>query len=80
MIKNGLIVTMNSERKHISDGAVVIKDRRIVDVGKTYEIARKYRSDKIIDAKNHLVTPGCSTTTATTPSASRGGSSMTAPS
>jgi 5-methylthioadenosine/S-adenosylhomocysteine deaminase len=58
IIKNGLIVTMDSDRRYISDGAVVITDRRIVEVGKTSEIARRYRSDKVIDAKNHLVTPG----------------------
>jgi 5-methylthioadenosine/S-adenosylhomocysteine deaminase len=58
IIRNGLIVTMDKKRRYISDGTVVISDRRIVDVGKTSDLAGKYRADKVIDAKNHLVTPG----------------------
>ncbi|MFX1348115.1 MAG: imidazolonepropionase [Promethearchaeota archaeon] len=50
-----------SELAIINDGAIAIKDDRIVFIGKTDELISKYEFGKIptkIDATNKLVTPG----------------------
>lgn len=52
------IATMNPKRSVIENGAIVIEDEKIVAVGKTEELKRKYKSDLIIDGEDMLVTPG----------------------
>ena len=50
-----------SELANINDGAVAIKDDRIIFIGTTEELISKYEFSKIptkIDATNKLVTPG----------------------
>lgn len=58
LIKDGLVVTMNREMKIIRNGAIAIEGDRIVDVGKTFQLERKYGSLEKIDAKNMAVLPG----------------------
>jgi 5-methylthioadenosine/S-adenosylhomocysteine deaminase len=58
LIKNGYIITMNTKRRVIPRGAVVIEDDEIVAVGKTADIEKDYRARKVIDAKNMVVLPG----------------------
>lgn len=58
LIKNGTIVTMDDKRRIITDGAVACSGSKIIDVGKTEELSKKYRLFEIIDAKNKLVMPG----------------------
>jgi 5-methylthioadenosine/S-adenosylhomocysteine deaminase len=58
IIQNGTIVTMRNQ-KVIHQGAVVIEDKAIVDVGKAHELKRKYgRGYERIDAKGKVITPG----------------------
>ena len=52
------LVTMDPERRILTDGAVAIEDDRIVAVGKTAEVVRRFRADKDIDASERLVLPG----------------------
>jgi len=42
----------------IKDGAVAINDERIVEVGKTDRIKKKFKAEETIDAKNKIVMPG----------------------
>jgi len=42
----------------IRDGAVAIKDGRIIDVGKTDELKKRYSPEIEIDASNKIVLPG----------------------
>src|SRR5665648_127713 len=58
IIKNGIIVTMDSDRKIISNGAIVIEKDRIIDVGTTEQIKEKYKAEKVIDASKHAILPG----------------------
>lgn len=59
LIKNAdWIITMDPERRIITDGAVAITGDRIGAVGKTSEIARRFQADKEIDARGKLVMPG----------------------
>ena len=58
LIKHGTLVTMNTLREIIEDGAVAIKDDCIVAVGKSDEIEVQYEAEKVIDANGKIVMPG----------------------
>lgn len=58
LLKNGLIVTMDKERRIIQDGAVAIQDNKIVAVGKTADVEKEYKKATVIDAKNKVILPG----------------------
>jgi 5-methylthioadenosine/S-adenosylhomocysteine deaminase len=58
VVKNGIVVTVDKDRTIIRDGAVVFQGNKIVDVGKTNELEKKYRADEVIDAHEKLVIPG----------------------
>lgn len=59
-IRGGWIITMDSKRRIIKDGAVAIEDGEIRAVGKREHLDKDYRyhSDIVIDAKNDIVLPG----------------------
>ncbi|MEM2521810.1 MAG: amidohydrolase [Candidatus Bathyarchaeia archaeon] len=57
-ILNGTIITMR-DGKVIRDGAVIIENDTIIDVGKTHNVNQKYASGyEKIDAKGKIVIPG----------------------
>jgi cytosine/adenosine deaminase-related metal-dependent hydrolase len=58
MLKNATIITMNQRREIIQDGAVVIEENGIVDVGKTKKIKSSHRVEREIDCRGKLVLPG----------------------
>jgi 5-methylthioadenosine/S-adenosylhomocysteine deaminase len=58
LIKNGFVVTMDGDRRVIEDGAVAVEGSRIVDVGRTGDVAKMHRAEKVIDAKGKMVMPG----------------------
>lgn len=58
IIVNGYIITMDSKRRIIPDGAVVIEKNKIVEVGKTRDLLKKYPAASKIDAKDKAVMPG----------------------
>jgi len=43
LIKNGLLVTMDRERRIIEDGGILVEDRRISKIGKMSEFGRMRR-------------------------------------
>ncbi|NBQ58493.1 MAG: amidohydrolase, partial [Opitutaceae bacterium] len=57
IITHAHIVTMNATREVIPDGAVIIRDARILAVGPS-AIALQYTAKKTIDARGDLVVPG----------------------
>ena len=57
IIVGGTIVTMGN-RGIIQDGALVVEDSRIVDVGKSNELKGKYSGYEKMDAKGKVVIPG----------------------
>ena len=57
-IDNGVILTLDPERRIIKEGSVVIDKDRILDVGKTQEIKDKYEAKRVIDATHKLIIPG----------------------
>ncbi|MFI6288385.1 amidohydrolase family protein [Streptomyces sp. NPDC051018] len=58
LIVNTLVVTMDDSRRVISDGAVAIRDDKIVAVGKTDEVTAGWHSDTVIPGERFVVTPG----------------------
>jgi 5-methylthioadenosine/S-adenosylhomocysteine deaminase len=60
IITNGWVVTMNDAGDVLSDGAVVIDDDRITEVGTTADVLARHRTDgaRVIDASGKAVLPG----------------------
>src|SRR6185503_14477509 len=52
------VVTMDPERRMITDGAVAIVDDRIKAVGKTDAIKAQFKDAEVIDGRGKLVMPG----------------------
>jgi cytosine/adenosine deaminase-related metal-dependent hydrolase len=49
---------MDPQRRIIEDGAIAIEKDKIVYVGKTCEVRKKYKADQTIDAQGSVITPG----------------------
>jgi len=58
LIRHGTVVTLDSTKRIIQDGAVSVEDGEIIDVGKSVELSRKSPADTRIDASGMLVLPG----------------------
>ena len=58
IIRGGTIVTMDGSRRVIDNGAVAVKDGRVMDVGKTADIEGKYAAREIINGTGKVVIPG----------------------
>jgi len=58
LIKNGTFITMDSKRRIIKDGNLLVSGNRIQEIGKSDEIESKYDLEKTIDAKGKVVLPG----------------------
>jgi 5-methylthioadenosine/S-adenosylhomocysteine deaminase len=58
LITGGTVITMDSARRVLEDGAVAIRGDRIVAVGPSRELAARFTARQIIDAKRKIVMPG----------------------
>lgn len=58
LFTNATIVTMNPTRDIITNGAIAIKDNRIVAVGKTDTLLQQHHENEVIDVKGKLIIPG----------------------
>ena len=58
LIRNGQIITMDSERRIYRRGAVAIRGSRIVGVGPDAELAQRFDSKQTKDAGGGIVHPG----------------------
>ncbi len=58
LITNGQIVVWGRDGGIIKDGALLIKDDYIADIGDTFDLLNKYRDEEVIDARGSLVMPG----------------------
>ena len=60
LIKEATIVTQDEKRQIIKNGAILIEDKKIIDLGPTKKIEKKYAKAKkqIIDGKGQVIIPG----------------------
>ena len=58
LIIHGVVVTMDDQRRIFADGAVAIKESRIIAVGPSAEISEKYQSKRVLDAGGGVIQPG----------------------
>ena len=58
LVVHGVVVTMDDQRRIFADGAVAIKESRIIEVGSTAEISKKYQSKRVLDAGGGVIQPG----------------------
>jgi cytosine/adenosine deaminase-related metal-dependent hydrolase len=58
VIENGLIVTMDEQRRILKRGTVAVEDGKIIGVEKASEAKGKYKAEKVIDATGKIVMPG----------------------
>jgi 5-methylthioadenosine/S-adenosylhomocysteine deaminase len=58
VVTGGTVVTMDAGRRLIEDGAVAVRGGRIVDVGTSGEVARRFSARRVIDARGRAVIPG----------------------
>jgi cytosine/adenosine deaminase-related metal-dependent hydrolase len=58
MILHGTLLTMDTQRRILSDGAIAIEKGHIIDIGTTKELNSKYNATKVIDASRKVVMPG----------------------
>lgn len=58
LIKNGVVIAIDSERRIITNGAVAITGDRIVAVGKTEDVEKEHVAPETIDARGMAIMPG----------------------
>jgi 5-methylthioadenosine/S-adenosylhomocysteine deaminase len=58
MIENATLLTMDAQRRILTDGAIAIRGDRVVAVGKTGELRKLYKGTRSIDGSNRLAMPG----------------------
>lgn len=58
LIINSTVMTLGKENQVISDGAILIRGERIIDVGSTEELVAKYPEEGVLDARGKLAMPG----------------------
>lgn len=58
LIHNGIIVTMDADRKILKPGALAIQGDRILDVGPEEEMLRSYPNFRKLDARGKAILPG----------------------
>lgn len=58
MLYHGTVITMDPQRRILTDGAVVIINDRIEAVGETAVLQKKYRARTAIDARGNIIMPG----------------------
>ena len=58
LIKNGVIVTMDSKRRILEGHSLAIDGGRIVEIGRTEDLQRRHSNAECIDATGQIVMPG----------------------
>ena len=58
LVRNAYVVTMDTERRVLTDGAVAIRNGSIVNIGPDREVGPQFKADRAIDARGALVHPG----------------------
>ena len=75
LIEHAVVVTVDRERRILTDGSVLVDGRNIVQVGPAGAVRPPRPPARIIDGRRRLVLPASWTPTSTSPSTSTAGSS-----
>ena len=67
LVDGGTIVTMDSSRSILENGAIAVRGERILDIGSSLDIRKRYESKRVISAKGRIVLPGLINTHAHAP-------------
>jgi 5-methylthioadenosine/S-adenosylhomocysteine deaminase len=58
IVRAGVVVTMDPQRRLIRDGAVAVRGKRIVAVDKASAIDERYRAERVLGDSDKVVLPG----------------------
>ena len=58
LVAGGTVVTLDARRRILRDGAVAVRDGRVVEVGKTAELTPRYPRAERLSAEGQIVLPG----------------------
>ena len=58
LVMGDLILTLDAQDRVMSNGAVAVADRRIVDIGPADELHTRWAPAEMIDGKGRIVMPG----------------------
>jgi 5-methylthioadenosine/S-adenosylhomocysteine deaminase len=58
IITGGKILLMDQQNTHMENSAIAIDKCDIIAIGSSFDITKKYRAKKTIDAQNSLIMPG----------------------
>ena len=58
MLNHATVITMDAKRRVIEDGALAVKNGKIVAVGETRELLQSHTSVEIIDCSGKTILPG----------------------
>lgn len=58
LYKNGIIITMDAQRRIITDGCIAVEGNSIAAVGKTSDLIRLYPDSPTYDLKGKILLPG----------------------
>jgi len=58
LIQGGTLLTMDLMGTMYHDGAIAVNEGKIIKVGKTASLEKKYSAEKVIDAKRKAIMPG----------------------
>ena len=58
LVVGGTLVTMDNDRHVIEDGAVAIKGDKIIAVGKSFDLSRRYVAKRTVSVRGHAIIPG----------------------
>ena len=58
LIENGLIVTMDGQRRILEDCSISVENGRIAEIGESADLERRHGSAEVVDASGGVVMPG----------------------
>ena len=58
LVKNGVLVTMDRERRILENHAVAVEEGRILEVGRSADLEKKHTRAEVLDASGRIVMPG----------------------
>lgn len=58
LYEHATVITVDASRRILEDGAILVKDDRIADIGKSQDLVRRYPNEPRYDLSNHVVMPG----------------------